>query len=87
MLLGQTKLFDNYKRMRNGRMHLVSTTRTLYHLQCDSCGGEFYRTAKEFNKQSGTHVCANCDQKRFAQSQSSMWRRVNKFDASSSFKL
>jgi len=37
MLLGQTKLFDNYKRMRNGKLQTISTTRTLYHLQCDSC--------------------------------------------------
>lgn len=87
MILGQAKLFGNYKRMRNGKLQTISTTRTLYHLQCDSCGGEFYRYAKQFNKRSGTHVCANCDQKRFAQSQSSMWRRVGKFDASSSFKL
>jgi predicted SprT family Zn-dependent metalloprotease len=87
MLLGQTKLLSHYKRKRNNKLHTVSTTRTLYHLQCDSCGAEFYRTAKQFNKRSGTHVCVDCDQKSFAQSQSSMWRRVGKFDASSSFKL
>ena len=87
MLIGKSKLLDHYKRRRNGKLHSVTTTRTLYHLHCDSCGAEFYRTSKQFNKNSGTHVCANCDQKRFAQSQSSMWRRVGRFDASSSFKL
>ena len=87
MLIGQSKLLDYYNRRRNGKVHFVPVTRTLYHLICDSCDAEFFRTAKEFNKHSGTHVCKNCNQKSYAQKQSSMWRRVNKFDASSSFKL
>ena len=87
MILGTAKLHSHYKRKRNGRYHIVSTTQTVYHLQCDNCKCEFHRTAKEFNKSSQHHVCGNCDQKRFAQKQSSMWKRVGKFDASSGIRL
>lgn len=87
MELGTTQLHSFYKRRRNGVAHDVKSTQTLYHLQCDNCGAEFYRPAKQYNKKSQHHVCANCDQKRFAQKQSSMWRRVGKFDASSGYKL
>ena len=87
MELGTTKIHSYYKRRRNGVVHNVSSTSTLYHLQCDNCGFEFYRTAKQLNKRSQHHVCSNCDQKRFAQKQSSIWKRVGKFDASSGLRL
>tara|TARA_Y100000389_G_C17290192_1_gene427618 strand:+ start:302 stop:610 length:309 start_codon:yes stop_codon:yes gene_type:complete len=87
MILGTAKLHSRYKRKRNGKYHVVSTTQTVYHLQCDNCNIEFSRTAKELNKRSQHHVCSNCDQKRFAQKQSSIWKRVGKFDASSGLRL
>ena len=87
MKLGTTKTHSFYRRRRNGVVHNVSSTSTLYHLQCDNCDTDFYRTAKQFNKRSQHHVCADCDQKRFAQKQSSMWKRVGKFDASSGIRL
>lgn len=87
MILGTAKLHSCYKRKRNGKYHIVNTIQTVYHLQCDNCNIEFSRKAKQFNKRSQHHVCTNCDQKRFAQKQSSIWKRVGKFDASSGFKL
>lgn len=88
MLIGTAKEKSHYWRRVDGKeKHIVQTERTIYHLQCDNCGVEFYRYAKTFNKNSESHVCNNCDQKRFAQKKSATWRQLNKLDASSSKKL
>ena len=76
-----------YTRTRKGKMHVVPTVRTVYVLQCDCCKQEFERTAKQLNKRSVVHVCGHCDQKSFAQKQSTLWKRVGGIDASSSFKI
>lgn len=87
MLLGTSKEINYYNRTRNGKPQKVSVTRTIYLLQCDSCKQEFSRVAKKFNKKSGTHVCNNCNQKQFAQTQSATWRKFNRLDASAGVKI
>jgi len=84
MIIGETREHTVYSRWRNGRRELCNTTRKLYHLRCDSCGQEFYRHSKQFDTRSAAHVCTNCNQKQFAQKQSSVLRQYNKWDASSS---
>ena len=87
MLLGTHTQYTTYNRHRNGVEHTVSSKRTMYDLQCDACGAEFSRTSIQFNRRSGTHVCGNCDQKSFAQSQSKNWRKFNRTDASSGIRV
>lgn len=88
MIIGETREHRCYTRNRKGKREVCHTTRKLYHLRCDSCGGEFSRHSKQFNINSAAHVCSNCDQKQFAQKQSSILRQYNKYDASNDkFKL
>ena len=87
MLLGTSKEITSYYRLRNDKKQKVFTTKTIYHILCDCCKIEFTRSAKKLNKKSGTHVCTNCNQKSFAQSQSTTWRKYNKLDASAGFKI
>ena len=84
MILETTKEYRSYFRTRNGVKEQCSVNYTVYILRCDNCGFEFSRTSKVFDKRSYAHVCSNCNQKRFAQKQSSILRQYNKYDASSS---
>ena len=63
------------------------TTCTVYSIRCDNCERLFTRTAKEINRSSSAHCCNQCDPKRFAQRQSSILRKFNKWDASSGLRL
>jgi len=84
MILSESHEHCTYVRWRNCKREVCKTTRKLYHLRCDSCNTTFYRTSKQFNAKSAAHVCGDCDQKKFAQKQSSVLRQYNKWDASSS---
>ena len=85
MILGTAKMHTDYYRMRNGVQQHCRTTRTVYHLRCDSCGAEFTKTSKQFNHRSSAHCCdINCNPRKFAQKQSAILRKFTKWDASSS---
>lgn len=84
MIIGEAKLRTEYFRTRNGVRERCFTTRTIYKIRCDNCEEEFTRTSKEINRRSAAHVCGNCNSKKFAQKQSSILRKFNKWDASSS---
>lgn len=84
MILETTKEFRTYYRIRNGKKQECIVGTTIYILRCDNCYCEFTRSSKVFDKRSYAHVCSNCNQKKFAQRQSSIIRHYNKHDASSS---
>jgi len=84
MILETTKEYRTYIRTRNGKKERCSVGTTIYILRCDNCSSEFTRSSKVFNNRSSAHVCSNCNQKVFAQQQSSILRQYNKWDASSS---
>lgn len=84
MILETTKEYRPYFRTRNGNKEKCLVSYTVYILRCDNCGFEFSRSSKIFNRKSSAHVCSNCNQKRFAQKQSSILRQYKKYDASSS---
>lgn len=84
MLLETIREYRTYYRTRLGNKQECSVGYNVYILRCDNCGFEFSRTSKEFDKRSSAHVCSNCNQKQFAQRQSSILRQYNKYDASSS---
>ena len=84
MIIGEAKLHTHYYRIRTGKRQKCFTTQTVYSIRCDNCEREFTRTAKEINRSSSAHCCDHCDAKRFAQRQSSILRKFNKWDASSS---
>ena len=83
MIVSEAKMHTWYWRALGGKRLKCHTMQTIYHLRCDNCEGEFTRTAKEINRSSTTHVCGNCDGKKFAQRQSAYEKRFNKIDASS----
>jgi len=87
MILNTGKLSSTYYRTRNGVEHKCYTTQTVYTLRCDNCNEEFTRTSKVFDHRSTSHVCGNCDQKKFAQRQSAIYRLYNKWDASSTKRI
>ena len=87
MLLDTVKEYRNYYRTRNNKKEQCMVGYNVYYLRCDNCGFEFTRNSKVFNKRSSAHVCSNCNQKSFAQSQSTTWRKYNKLDASAGFKI
>lgn len=84
MILETAKLKTFYYRTLHGRRQKCWTTETIYKIRCDNCEREFTRTAKEINRASAAHCCNQCDPKRFAQRQSAVLRKFNKYDASSS---
>ena len=84
MIIGEVKLNTYYYRTLRGQRQKCWTTQTVYSIRCDNCEREFTRTAKELNRSSSAHCCNQCDTKRFAQRQSSILRKFNKWDASSS---
>ena len=83
MIVGEAKLNTFYYRTLRGRRQKCWTTRTVYSIRCDSCEQLFTRTSKEINRSSSAHCCNQCNPKRFAQRQSSILRKFNKWDASS----
>jgi len=83
MIIGEAREHKSYTRNRKGKREVCHTTRKIYHLRCDNCEREFYRHSNQFDTRSSAHVCSQCDQKRFAQKQSSTLRQFNKWDASS----
>ena len=84
MIIDVCKEFRPYYRSRYGKRQKCYVGYKIYYLRCDNCSFEFIRTSKTFDKRSYAHVCANCNQKKFAQKQSSVIRQYNKYDASSS---
>jgi len=84
MILETVKEYRTYNRTRRGKKEKCTIGYTVYILRCDNCGHDFTRTSKVFDKRSSAHVCSNCNQKKFAQKQSSILRQYNKYDASSS---
>jgi len=82
MILETMQERRTYYRTRYGKKHQCTIGYTVYILRCDNCGIEFSRTSKVFDKRSSTHVCSNCNQKKFAQKQSSILRHYTKYDAS-----
>lgn len=84
MLIETTKESRTYYRTRNGKREKCNVSSTIFILRCDACGFEFTRSSKGFDRRSSAHVCSNCNQKSFAQKQSSILRQYSKFDASSS---
>ncbi len=84
MILETVKEYRTYNRTRCGKKEECTIGYTVYILRCDNCGHDFTRTSKVFDKRSAAHVCSNCNQKKFAQKQSSILRQYNKYDASSS---
>ncbi len=84
MIIKTKKCAGTYTRIRFGKQEQCNNSYTMYFLRCDECGFEFTRTSKQFNTRSAAHVCGNCNQKQFAQKQSSVLRQYNKWDASSS---
>ena len=84
MLIDTIKEFRTYYRVRKGKQQECCVGHLVYYLRCDSCGFDFTRTSKTFDKRSFAHVCSDCNQKKFAQKQSSVIRQYNKYDASSS---
>ena len=87
MIVGEAKLNTYYYRTLKGRRQKCWTTCTVYSIRCDNCEQLFTRTAKEINRSSSAHCCNQCDPKRFAQRQSSILRKFNKWDASSGLRL
>jgi len=87
MIVDEAKLNTFYYRTVNGRKQKCWTTKTVYSIRCDNCERLFTRTAKELNRSSSAHCCDHCNPKKFAQRQSSILRKFNKFDASSSKKI
>ena len=84
MIISEAKLRSSYFRFRNGKRERCWTTQTIYNIRCDNCEREFTRTAKEINRASAAHCCDQCNPKSFAQRKSSVLRKFNKLDASSS---
>ena len=63
MLIDTVKEFRTYYRLRKGKQEECSVSRLVYYLRCDSCGFDFTRTSKTFDKRSFAHVCSDCNQK------------------------
>tara|TARA_B100000989_G_scaffold147781_1_gene110101 strand:+ start:9090 stop:9353 length:264 start_codon:yes stop_codon:yes gene_type:complete len=84
MILEKLQKHRTYYRTRCGKKQKCVIGYTVYILRCDNCGCEFTRTSKVFNRRSSAHVCSDCNQKKFAQKQSSILRQYKKYDASSS---
>jgi len=78
---------NDYSRTRNGQEETVKSKIKVYNLSCDVCEKEFKRTSKQMKpnraNNSVSHVCKDCDAKRFAQKQSQFSKRIKKYDASS----
>lgn len=81
----------SYIRRRNNKEEVVKASRKIYVLKCDNCLTEFTRSSKQMKSSRAnnfvTHVCENCDTKRFAQTRSTISRRINSYDASSNITI
>jgi len=82
MILETVKEYRTYNRTRRGKKEKCTIGYTVYIIRCDNCFSEFTRSSKVFDLRSFTHVCSNCNQKKFAQKQSSILRQYTKYDAS-----
>lgn len=74
-------------RVQNGKIIKYTRHYKLYELECDNCHNHFTRKSKQMNSRRAragyTHVCASCDQKKFAQRMSVLRKRRAYYDASS----
>lgn len=73
MLIAIRQAKKEYQRLsKQGKTHLYFRTHEIAVLQCDSCGTQFERRTRDMDRRRLTtehsHVCKDCDQKRYAQS-------------------
>jgi len=80
MLLEIKQVRTEYTRLsKNGAEHTYFRNRSMAILKCDSCASTFERAIKQMDHRrlgsEYTHVCPNCNPKRFAQSKGVESRR------------
>ena len=80
MLIEIIQVQVEYARLsKKGLKHIYYRKRKVARLQCDSCNKVFERPAKQMDyrrlAKDYTHVCPDCDPKRFAQSKGVESRR------------
>ena len=92
MFLHTTKISMHYTRKsRLGVDHTYSRTKTLAVFKCDKCNTVFEREQGKMNHRRFSndyqHVCANCNQKQFAQSKGVENRRLWNLPVDSDIKI